>query len=103
MTGCACPTSERAAAGTALRAFAHPTFRCSSAALALVLRVGHVLHPLDVLAVERLLQGDVSHRCGRARAVPVLLARRDPHRVAGADFVDGAAPGLGATRAPYHV
>jgi hypothetical protein len=43
---------------------------------------------------ERLLQGDVRRRVGRARAVPVLLTRRNPHHVARTDFADRAAPGL---------
>src|SRR3954469_20117584 len=49
----------------------------------LVLLVGDVLHPLDHLAVEPLLDGDVGHRRGGRRPVPVLLARREPDHVAG--------------------
>ena len=46
-----------------------------------VLRVRDVLHPVDRLAVERLLNGDMGHRGGRRRAVPVLLAgAKRPHR-----------------------
>src|SRR5216110_2899970 len=63
--------------------------------LALVLLVAHLLQPLDHLAVELLLDGDVGHRRGRGRAVPVLLAWREPHHVARADDLDRPAPPLG--------
>src|SRR5215212_2399267 len=64
-----------------------------------VLLVAHVLHPLDRLAVERLLDGDVRHRRGRRRAVPVLLAGLEPDHVARADLLDRAALALGQARA----
>ena len=48
-----------------------------------VLLVADLLHPVDGLAVERFLDGDVRHRRGRRRAVPVLLAGREPDHVAG--------------------
>src|SRR5688572_1286402 len=44
--------------------------------------VGHLLHPDDVLAVERFLDGDVSHRAVRRRPVPVLMPRGAPQYVA---------------------
>src|SRR4051794_36967217 len=50
----------------------------ASSGLAIVLLVGDVLEPLDRLAVERFLNGDVLHRVLGRRAVPVLLARREP-------------------------
>src|SRR5678816_3833726 len=56
--------------------------------LATVLVVAHMLEPLHGLAVEHFLDGDVCHRRRRCRAVPVLLARREPHDVAGADLLD---------------
>src|SRR5215470_7794575 len=59
-----------------------------------ILRVGHVLEPGDRLAVEHLLHGDVHHAGVGAGAVPVLLARRNPYRVAGADFAHRPALGL---------
>src|SRR5262249_30268938 len=56
-----------------------------------ILRVGDVLEPGDGLAVERFLHRDVHHASVGAGAVPVLLARRNPHGVAGADFAHRAA------------
>src|SRR3974390_190400 len=48
-----------------------------------------MLHPVDDLAVELFLNGNVRHRCGRRGSVPVLLAWREPDHVAGTDFFDG--------------
>jgi hypothetical protein len=56
-----------------------------------VLLVGDVRHPLDQLAVERLLDGDVRHGRGWRGAVPVLLAGPEPDHVAGMDRFDWAA------------
>src|SRR5436305_147155 len=56
-----------------------------------VLLVAHMLQPVDDLAVERLLDGDVSHGRTRRGPVPVLLARREPDHVAGMDLLDRAA------------
>ena len=53
-----------------------------------------LLQPVDGFAVEPLLNGDVRHRGGRRRAVPVLFARREPDDVAGANLLDRAAPSL---------
>ena len=60
------------------------------------MRVGHLLHPVDGFAVLDLLDGDMGHRGGRRRAVPVLFARREPDDVAGPDFLDRAALALRA-------
>src|SRR5436305_14086048 len=55
-----------------------------------ILLVGHLLHPLDDLAVEVLQDGEMGHR-GRGRgAVPVPLARRDGHDVSRPDLLDGS-------------
>src|SRR5262245_42324360 len=62
--------------------------------LAGILLVGDVLEPDDMLAVERFLEGNVNHLAVRSGAVPVLLVRREPHRVARPDLADRAAPGL---------
>src|SRR3954452_7324129 len=59
-----------------------------------VLLVGDLLHPVDVLAVEGFLNGDVAHSGGRRRAVPVLQPRRKPHNIAGPHLLDGAAVAL---------
>ena len=64
-----------------------------------VLLVGHLLHPGHVSAVERLLHGEMRHRHVGRGAVPVLLARREEHRVAGAHLLDRSAPGLHAALA----
>src|SRR6266571_4301907 len=59
-----------------------------------ILLVGHRLEPSDVHAIEGLLEGDVDHTGRRPCPVPVLLAGRDPHRIAGTNLADWAAPGL---------
>src|ERR1043166_5612386 len=64
-----------------------------------ILCVGDVLEPGDGLAVERFLHGNVHHAGVGAGAVPVLLARRNPHGVAGADFAHRPALGLHPARA----
>ena len=55
-----------------------------------VLLIAHVFQPIDHLAVEPLLDGDVRHGRTRRRPVPVLLARREPDHVAGTDLLDRA-------------
>jgi hypothetical protein len=50
---------------------AHCTVTPSCARSSGVLRVADVFHPVDDLAVERFRNRNVSHRCGRRRAVPV--------------------------------
>src|ERR687897_2999470 len=59
-----------------------------------VLLVADLFHPVDDLAVQRLLNGDMRHR-GRGRcAMPVLLTRRKPDHIPWVDFLDRAAPSL---------
>src|SRR5438067_12169121 len=53
-----------------------------------VLLVADLLHPVHRLAVQLLLEGDVRHRRGRRRPVPVLFARRKPDHVTGPNFLD---------------
>ena len=62
-----------------------------------ILLVINLLHPLDDLSVEPLLDRDVRHRRCWRRAVPVLLAGRDPHDVAWPNLLDGPASTLHAT------
>src|SRR5450759_1882634 len=70
-------------------------YRAASArGLGLVLRVGHRLQPRHMLAALMFLHGDVLHAVLRRGAVAVLLARRKPDRIAGADLTDRTAPGL---------
>jgi len=59
-----------------------------------ILLVGDLLQPIHGSAVLRLLHGDVCDRRGRGRAVPVLLAGREPDDIAGADLLDWPAPTL---------
>ena len=63
----------------------------------LVLFIADLLHPVDGLAVERFLNGDVRHGRGRCGAVPVFLARRKPDDVARVYFLDRAALALRPT------
>src|SRR5437667_7026751 len=59
------------------------TITCGMASPSPVLVVGHVFQPLDGLAIELFLHGDMRHCGGRRRAVPVLFTRRKPHDVTG--------------------
>ena len=59
-----------------------------------ILLVADLLHPVDHLAVELFLNGDVGHGRGRRGAMPVLLAGREPDHVAGPDLLDRAALAL---------
>src|SRR4051794_20974156 len=51
-----------------------------------ILLVGYRFHPLDVLAVQRFLDGDMRHRRGGGGAMPMLVLPRAPDHVPGADF-----------------
>src|SRR5262249_7574082 len=53
-----------------------------------------MLHPIDGLAVESLLDGDMRHRRRRRCAVPMFLAGRKPDHIARPDFFDRTAPTL---------
>src|SRR2546430_3368847 len=64
-----------------------------------VLFVAGLFHPVDRFAVERLLNGDVSHCGGRRGAMPMLFVRRKPDNIARPDFLDLAAPTLSPTEA----
>src|SRR4030088_419537 len=64
-----------------------------------VLCVGHMLHPGDGAAVEGLPHCDVDHPRLGSGAMPMLLSRRDPHRVAGANLAHRSAPQLDAADA----
>ena len=54
----------------------------------LILFVADVLHPIDNLAVQSFLNGDVSHSRGRCSPVPMLLPRREPNHISGTNFLD---------------
>jgi hypothetical protein len=51
--------------------------------------VADLFQPVDGLAVELFLNGDVGHGRGGRGAMPVLLARRDPDHVARPDLAQG--------------
>src|SRR5439155_14464178 len=63
-------------------------------ARSLVLFVRHFLHPIDDLAVQLFLDGDMRHGCGGRGAVPMLLARRARDYVARSNYPDRATPAL---------
>ena len=67
-----------------------------------VLFVAHLFHPFNDFAVELFLNGDVRHGSGRRRAMPVLLARREPDHVSRPDFLDRAALALRPSAARRH-
>jgi hypothetical protein len=60
------------------------------------------LNPLDHLAVEHFLNGDMRHRRGGRGAVPVVLAGQKPDHLAGPDIFEMAAPVLRATASGGH-
>jgi hypothetical protein len=62
-----------------------------------VLRVGDVLQPIDRLSIGLFLDGDMRHGCVGQGPVPMFLARRELHHIAGADFFDRAALSLHPT------
>src|SRR5271168_5043489 len=64
-----------------------------------VLLVADLFQPIHDLAVQRFLNGDMGHRRGRRRAVPMLLAGRAENHVAGPDLLFGFAPTLGPAAA----
>src|SRR3954471_4090473 len=69
---------------------------------AAILLVRNLLHPINGLAVELLLNGDVAHGRGRRGAVPMLLTRCEPHHVARPDLLNRAALTLNPAEARHH-
>src|SRR5438309_801992 len=57
----------------------------------LVLFGGDVLHPVDDLAVESFLNGDVSHAGDGCGSVPRLLSRCERHDISWVNLLDGTA------------
>ena len=67
-----------------------------------ILLLAHLLHPIDRLAVELLLNGNVRHRgCGGC-AVPVLFAGGEPDDIAGPNLLDWPAVALCPAAAGRH-
>src|SRR5579863_2523872 len=59
-----------------------------------VLFVADLLQPVNSLAIQLLLDGEMRHGGGRRGPVPVLLARCEPDHVARPNLLDRAAPAL---------
>ena len=59
-----------------------------------ILLVTDLFHPIDGFSVQGFLNGDVRHRRGCRRAMPVLLAGRKPDDIAGSDFLNWTALAL---------
>src|SRR5207247_1167062 len=72
------------------------------AGLCVILLITDLLHPVDGLPVELLLNRDVCHGGGRRGAMPVLLARREPDHVTRPNFFDRAPPSLRAPAPSRH-
>src|SRR5437764_2265037 len=68
----------------------------------LVLFVADLLHPVDGLAVELFLDGDVRHGRGCRGTVPMLLTRRKPDHVTRPNFLNRAPPALYQPTASRH-
>ena len=51
-------------------------------------------HPVRVIAIKVFGDGDVRHRRGFRRTVPMLLPCREPNGIAGPDFLDRSALAL---------
>ena len=56
-----------------------------------------MFHPVDSLAIELFLNGDVAHSRDFGGAVPVLFTGRKPDHIARPDFLNGPAPTLRPT------
>ena len=76
--------------------------RSKPAKLLPVLPVTDLFHPIDNLAVELFLNGDVRHGRRRRGAVPVLFAGREPDHITRPDLLDRAAFALGPAAAGRH-
>src|SRR3974377_1357446 len=65
-----------------------PLRRQQAQRLFAVLLVADLLHPVDILVVEKFRNGDVRHCGGESRAMPVLLAWWKPDDIARTSFFD---------------
>src|SRR6266568_1665524 len=68
----------------------------------LLLESDRIVHPIDRLAVELFLNGDVHHGCGCCCAVPVLFTGWEPYHVTRPNFLDRASPALCPAAASCH-
>jgi hypothetical protein len=67
-----------------------------------ILFIADFFHPVNGLAIQLFLDGDVGHARARCGAMPVLLVGREPDHVTGTNFLDGAAFALGPPAACRH-
>src|SRR4051812_8003075 len=67
-----------------------------------ILLVSNLFHPLDSFAVERFLNGDVSHGCRRRRAMPMFFPGSKPDHVARLDLFDRSAFALSPAEAGHN-
>src|SRR2546428_12729192 len=56
--------------------------------------VADLFHPVDDLALECFLDGEVRHGAGRRRAVPMLFSRRTQDHISGIDLFHRTSPAL---------
>src|SRR6266508_6332740 len=66
-----------------------------------VLFVADLVHPVDIPAVQRFLNGDVRHRRRRRCAMPMLQAGRKPDHITGPNFLDRPALALNPAAAGH--
>src|SRR5579885_215111 len=69
---------------------------------ALVLFVADLFHPVNCLAVESLLNGDVRHGRGWRGAMPMFLPRLKQDHIAWSNLLDGSPPTLCPATASRH-
>ena len=69
---------------------------------ALVLFGAFRFHPVNDLAVELFLNGDVRHGCGWRGPVPMFLNRLEPDHVPWSNVLDGTTPALDPATASRH-
>src|SRR5579864_1985883 len=69
-------------------------FRIAFLQSSLILFVADFFHPIDGLAVELLLNGDMCHSRAGGGAVPMLLTGREQDNITGPNFFDWATPAL---------
>src|SRR5919109_3845312 len=67
-----------------------------------VLFVADRFHPVDGLAVETFLNGDVRHGRGWCGAMPMFLTRREPDNVPRTNVLDRTPPALDPAAARRH-
>src|SRR2546423_11675329 len=68
----------------------------------MVLLIADMLHPVNDLSVELLLDRKVSHAGNRRGSVPVLFTGRKPDHIAGANLLDWTACALHPATACGH-